>query len=92
MSLALLPAMLACVGDWVDVDTPSSACETRGRDGQPYTLVFSDEFNVDDRRFGDGFDARWTAIDNAPGGNAQVRERESHRERTIVDCLVLRRQ
>jgi beta-glucanase (GH16 family) len=47
----------------IDRDTPTSAYTKTGSDGQEYTLVFSDEFNMDGRTFYDGDDPYWTAMD-----------------------------
>lgn len=47
----------------VDPDTPQSAKTRVGFDGQPYNLVFSDEFNVDGRTFYPGDDPFWEAVD-----------------------------
>lgn len=45
----------------IDRDTPASALTKTGQDGNEYTLVFSDEFNVDGRTFYDGDDPFFTA-------------------------------
>ncbi|KAI0277034.1 glycoside hydrolase family 16 protein [Russula aff. rugulosa BPL654] len=47
----------------VDPDTPQSAKTRVGFDGQPYNLVFSDEFNQDGRTFYRGDDPFWEAVD-----------------------------
>lgn len=47
----------------VDLDTPSSAQYRTGSDGYTYELVFSDEFNTDDRSFWPGDDPYWEAVD-----------------------------
>jgi hypothetical protein len=54
-----------CVqGGWVDPDTDLRHHHTKSHfDGRPYTLVMSDEFNVDGRNFADGSDPRWTAME-----------------------------
>jgi beta-glucan synthesis-associated protein KRE6 len=49
--------------DLIDPDTPQEARTRTGFDGQPYNLVFSDEFNVDGRTFYPGEDAFWEAVD-----------------------------
>jgi beta-glucanase (GH16 family) len=45
----------------IDMDTPAEALTKMGQDGNEYTLVFSDEFNVDGRSFYDGDDPFFTA-------------------------------
>lgn len=47
----------------IDPDTPSSVYTRTGFDGEEWTLVFSDEFNVDGRTFYEGDDPFWTAQD-----------------------------
>jgi beta-glucanase (GH16 family) len=49
---------------WIDPDTRGKYQTTKSLfDGKEYTLVFSDEFNVEGRNFSDGYDPRWTSID-----------------------------
>jgi beta-glucan synthesis-associated protein KRE6 len=47
----------------IDPDTPQTARSRTGFDGNQYTLVFSDEFNVDGRTFYPGDDPFWEAVD-----------------------------
>lgn len=47
----------------IDPDTPSSALTRTGYDNEPYTLVFSDEFNTPGRTFYPGDDPFWEAAD-----------------------------
>ena len=47
----------------VDADTPQSARTRVGFDGHDYNLVFSDEFNLDNRSFYPGDDPFWEAVD-----------------------------
>lgn len=47
----------------IDPDTPSSALTRTGFDSEPYTLVFSDEFNTPGRTFYPGDDPFWEAVD-----------------------------
>lgn len=49
--------------DVIDPDTPQDARTRTGFDGQPYVLVFSDEFNTDGRSFYPGDDPYWEAAD-----------------------------
>ena len=50
-------------GGWIDKDTNHKVKETISYvDGRKYNLVFSDEFNVEGRKFHDGQDPRWTSI------------------------------
>jgi beta-glucan synthesis-associated protein KRE6 len=51
------------VSSLVDPDTPNSAKTRVGFDGQAYNLVFSDEFNLDNRTFNPGDDPFWEAAD-----------------------------
>ena len=50
----------------IDPDTSSSVYNTTSGayTSEGYNLVFSDEFNTADRKFGDGNDERWTAINS----------------------------
>jgi beta-glucan synthesis-associated protein KRE6 len=50
------------VSSIVDPDTPNSAKSRVGFDGQTYNLVFSDEFNLDNRTFNPGDDPYWEAV------------------------------
>jgi len=47
----------------IDTDTPMEARTRTGFDGFAYSLVFSDEFNVDNRSFYPGDDPFWEAVD-----------------------------
>ncbi|KAL1682246.1 glycoside hydrolase family 16 protein [Schizophyllum commune] len=47
----------------IDGDTPDDATERTGSDGKKYNLVFSDEFNQNDRTFNPGDDPYWEAVD-----------------------------
>lgn len=47
----------------IDPDTPNSAKTRTGFDGEQYTLMFSDEFNIDGRTFYPGDDPYWEAVD-----------------------------
>jgi len=49
--------------DLIDTQTPQSARKRTGFDGQPYELVFSDEFNTPGRTFYPGDDPYWEAVD-----------------------------
>ena len=50
-------------GGWIDPDTlDEDKFTTSNVDGKTYQLVFSDEFNVENRDFIDGNDPRWTAM------------------------------
>jgi hypothetical protein len=63
---ALLVALQLCIGvrgGWIDPDTEKSSYRVSSQGtGETHDLVFSDEFNVNGRTFGDGNDPRWTAI------------------------------
>ncbi len=64
--LLLLPQLkILSFANWIDPDTPERYFTTLSLaecDEKSYELVFSDEFEVDDRRFYDGADPRWTAM------------------------------
>ncbi|KAJ7094453.1 beta-glucan synthesis-associated [Mycena belliarum] len=47
----------------VDLATPKAAHTRKGFDGESYTLVFSDEFELDGRTFFPGDDPYWEAVD-----------------------------
>lgn len=47
----------------IDATTPVSAYTRTGFDSKSYNLVFSDEFNTDNRTFWPGDDAFWEAVD-----------------------------
>ncbi|EED80246.1 predicted protein [Postia placenta Mad-698-R] len=53
---------LFALRDVIDPDTPQDARTRTGFEGQPYVLVFSDEFNTDGRSF-PGDDPYWEAAD-----------------------------
>ena len=62
--LLTLLLRLSVEAGWVDPDSPPEAQQTRAFAANAMLrLVFSDEFDVPGRRFHDGFDPRWTAID-----------------------------
>lgn len=95
LRLALLVVTLertsACTGEWVDSDTPTSACTALSeRDGAVLQLVMSDEFSLDGRSFADGHDSRWTAIEFAPNTNAQVNYYNTSLASTEDGNMVLR--
>ncbi|EJD54810.1 beta-glucan synthesis-associated [Auricularia subglabra TFB-10046 SS5] len=56
-------AVLANIPKLVDPETPDAAKSRTGYDGQEYILVFSDEFNTDNRTFYPGDDPFWEAVD-----------------------------
>ncbi|KAK7691618.1 hypothetical protein QCA50_005017 [Cerrena zonata] len=56
----------------IDPDTPEDAKTRTGFDGEPYELVFSDEFNVDGRTFYPGDDPFWEAQDIWYGATADL--------------------
>ena len=47
----------------IDTEIPEAARTRTGFDGEAYNLVFSDEFNVDNRTFYPGDDPYWEAAD-----------------------------
>lgn len=49
---------------WIDPDTPieRTVVHSYHNPKEEYSLVFSDEFEVENRKFGDGEDQRWTAL------------------------------
>ena len=68
LSAVLLVALLSqrlkrSTAGWIDPDTHSSVENiTFYVDGRLHRLVFSDEFNTNNRKFHDGTDPRWTAL------------------------------
>ena len=61
-AVLVAPVASADKGCWVDPDTPEDAYTTVGPDKLNYELVFSDEFNQAGRKFANGHDAKWTAL------------------------------
>mmetsp|Transcript_2709 Transcript_2709/g.8182 ORF Transcript_2709/g.8182 Transcript_2709/m.8182 type:complete len:616 (+) Transcript_2709:101-1948(+) len=64
--VAILSSLLtgSVKAGWIDPDSPPAAQWTRAfTTDAAFRLVFSDEFEVPGRRFDDGLDPRWTAID-----------------------------
>ncbi|RLN72568.1 hypothetical protein BBJ28_00017713 [Nothophytophthora sp. Chile5] len=57
---------------WVDVDSPSSVQNRSTSRGDTWTLIMSDEFNVEGRSFKAGEDHLWTALEKADGVNAAL--------------------
>ncbi|KAG6917152.1 hypothetical protein DXG01_003665 [Tephrocybe rancida] len=49
---------------FIDPATPQEALTRRSEDGVLYDLVFSDEFNVDERSFSKGDDPIWKAVED----------------------------
>ena len=49
---------------WIDPDTDITSYEINSfhQTDKTYKLIFSDEFNVNQRQFHDGYDPKWTAI------------------------------
>ncbi|KAI7944410.1 hypothetical protein MJO28_010105 [Puccinia striiformis f. sp. tritici] len=47
----------------IDLTTPDNVKSRTGLDGKKYNLVFSDEFNTDNRTFWPGDDPFWEAVD-----------------------------
>ena len=65
MFLLLSQLSASTYSNWIDPDTPESLYTTApysNGDERVYKLVFSDEFEVEGRRFDDGADPRWTAL------------------------------
>ena len=63
--LLLLIGITYTIGGWIDPDTSNDKSIrfiNSLADGRQYSLVFSDEFNVEGRTFHDGQDPRWTSI------------------------------
>ncbi|KAH7098761.1 beta-glucan synthesis-associated [Auriculariales sp. MPI-PUGE-AT-0066] len=56
-------AVLATLPKLIDPDTPLDVRTRKGFDGEEYELVFSDEFNEDNRSFYPGDDPFWEALD-----------------------------
>jgi beta-glucanase (GH16 family) len=65
LQACLVLGLLCSVGyaNWIDPDTVvSDKTLTSFENAQQYDLVFSDEFNVENRYFNDGSDPKWTSI------------------------------
>jgi len=61
--LLVSPSMASASGCcWCDENTPPAGKTMVGSNGLPYSLVFSDEFNVPGRNFANGHDTKWTAL------------------------------
>jgi hypothetical protein len=63
--LLLLSLNTLVFASWIDPDTPDDVHTTlplTEGDSRTYSLVFSDEFDVEGRTFEDGADPRWTAL------------------------------
>jgi len=86
-SLLLLPSVLA--QSWVDPDTPVEALSATAMGGRTLQLVFSDEFEVDDRTFEDGVDTRWTSEDRPGTTNAALHYYNSSKVMTRSGSLVI---
>ncbi|CAJ1969106.1 unnamed protein product [Cylindrotheca closterium] len=73
--LSVLLLVVQALGSWVDPDTPEEAQATvplSPLDNRTYELVFSDEFEQDNRTFHDGNDPRWTALNKNDYTNAAL--------------------
>ncbi|AOA64404.1 Beta-glucan synthesis-associated protein [Komagataella phaffii CBS 7435] len=57
------PQLSAIRTDLVDPDTPEDAKTRVSKDGDEWTLVFSDEFNIEGRTFYEGEDQYWYGAD-----------------------------
>lgn len=75
--------------DLVDTQTPQSAHSRTGFDGQPYELVFSDEFNTDGRSFYPGDDPFWEAVDIWYGSTADMEWYDPQQIKTLNGNLVI---
>lgn len=62
----------------IDSDTPDDVKSRTGFDGKKYSLVFSDEFNVDGRTFYPGDDPYWEAVDLWVSCERKTKGFESH--------------
>jgi hypothetical protein len=63
VAFALSVIISGVFSGWIDPDTDRNYYQTISAvDNRTYQLVFSDEFNVEGRRFDDGSDPRWTSI------------------------------
>lgn len=64
--LLLLSSFHSSSGGWVDPDTLSKDRKIKSlTTGEIFDIVMSDEFNIDGRKFDDGSDPMWTAIDRS---------------------------
>ena len=65
-------AIAVRASQWVDSRTPVEARVVRGMGDRQLHLVFSDEFEDEERSFVDGHDTRWTAEDRPGIPNAAI--------------------
>jgi beta-glucanase (GH16 family) len=86
--LVLVSVLGANEESWVDPDTPAAAQKTHV-DGRRFDLIFSDEFNVDDRNFADGYDRRWTAIEHSDKGDGALADYHPNMATTHKGNLVI---
>lgn len=96
ISLGVVISALGVVhSGWIDPDTPASSKQTRSfTDGEVYDLVMSDEFNKPGRKFLDGHDPMWTAVersddDQTSGGKKSLQFYNSSYAFTEDGSLVL---
>jgi len=78
--LVLAVCCAAALSSKVDLDTPRTAHTTRdgaGKGPTPYKLVFSDEFETDNRNFAEG-DANWMALNSHNDGTADLEGYNQH--------------
>merc|ERR1711865_443201 len=78
--LVLAVCCATALSSKVDLDTPRTAHTTRdgaGKGPTPYKLVFSDEFETDNRNFAEG-DANWMALNSHNDGTADLEGYNQH--------------
>jgi beta-glucanase (GH16 family) len=63
LTLYQYPTLSAIRTSLVDPDTPESALTKESKNGDTWSLVFSDEFNAEGRTFYDGDDQFWQGVD-----------------------------
>jgi hypothetical protein len=83
-----VPALGADAESWVDIDTPAANYTTYA-DGKRFELIFSDEFNEAGRKFADGFDRRWTAIEHQDSDNGGLSDYHPNMATTDKGSLVI---
>jgi beta-glucan synthesis-associated protein KRE6 len=82
---------LQVFGGWIDPDTSSHVKTIKSyyQKGEKYDLVFSDEFEINDRTFSDGNDPKWTSIEKNDYTNDALQYYRDHLVRTNNGSLVI---
>lgn len=79
-------------GGWIDPDTRPDVHRIRSYShgsNEKYDLVFSDEFEVNDRTFHDGYDPKWTSIEKNDYTNDALQYYRDHLVQTKNGSLII---